>query len=930
MGKSPKQTPWMWGACAALLASVAASVASSPNLLQDTEEMEKWGTFRGASVTPNVLAAPDGSLTADQVNDSLTSNGARIFSASVTSEGGPYVFSCYLKAGNLTQAKLTIADAVGGSVRGYIQTSVSKDWQRYVVRIPNPPVGEQLRVEIYPGKFDRDANGYLYAWGAQLERGSTPTPYTGGDGGGSTEPPADTQPPAVPSGLTGQWVNNQLQLTWKANTESDLAVYRLQRSTDGSNFSLLASPTTASHVDGGLTAGGKYYYRVAAEDKSGNLSAYSSVFAFTVPSAPTDTQAPSVPSGLTGQHSSGAVQLTWNANTESDLALYRLQRSTDGTNFSLLASPTTASYADKSVSGGQKYHYRVAAEDKTGNLSGYSSVFSITIPVTDNPPAPPTGLAAVLNGSAIQITWAASTETDLKGYRLERGVNSTTSFSVLSSPTLPSYSDSAVLAGNNYSYRVCAVDAAGQISTPSSVVTVNIPLPSTGALNVLNFGANPATGGDDTAAVQAAFNAAAQQGKDVYFPTGHYWLTKEVIFRASGRTIYGDGNTKSIVAGNTGVHDLFELEKTQDVTVRDLRFVGSHVNTSDTANTGKAVVNNNTLRTRLLRIHSYGTGYICIDSGGSYTTLEDSICEDYGRIGYLIGPGGTVRRTRFVCQPGWRFTSEMHAVYASAGKSNITIEDSEFLSVGIYAIQLWGSLNGVATENFLIQRNRFVNCPRVMVIAAGDSGPVYRNIRFLGNTIQGTQEKSLHIGKYNGSTSNGTELLIEGNVFEDAGATWGIYLTPWGGAQLSGIRVRNNVFSAPKRSSYHGFVNVSGATDVIIEGNEFSDIGHDGSTEIISSGVQLQSGSNVLVRGNAFVHWPTAGTSRVVNAVKMESNIRNATVEENSFQGNGRSGCYGIHMVGSGSSVHGVIRNNVLKSAKFQPNGVPNSGNTVQ
>lgn len=449
-------------------------------------------------------------------------------------------------------------------------------------------------------------------------------------------------------------------------------------------------------------------------------------------------------------------------------------------------------------------------------------------------------------------------------------------------------------------------------------------------LSILDFGAKPAAGNDDTAAIQAAFDAAASQGKDVYLPTGTYALSRTVVFRAHGRTVYGDGLDRTFVTGNTSSYNLLQLDRTRDVTVRDLRFEGSHLNTSDTANTGKAVECYGTQRSRLLRIYAYGTGYIAFDNGGVDTTLEDSVCEDYGRIGYLINDGGTVRRCRFQNRDGWRFTSEMQGIYASAGRENILIEDCEFINVGIYAIQLWGSQNGVYTENVTIQRNKFVRCPRVLVCAAGDSGPIYRNIKFVGNTIQGTTEKSLHIGKYNGSTSNGTELLIEGNVFEDAGPGYGIFLTPWGGAALQGIRIRNNEFRAPNRSSYNGFVHVAGAKDVIIEGNQFSGIGHDGDAEIESCGVDLKEGTRIIIRTNRFRYWQTAGQKRNAVGVRFNSAVRDAQLDDNDFSGNSQPNCYGIRVLGSGDAKAGQIRKNRFKGAVFAPGEIPASENTTR
>jgi hypothetical protein len=788
-------------------------------MLSNPSELETWGTFRDPIVTPNVEVAPDGTLTADRIQDSLTQNGARIYSAQVPSEGGSYVFSCYLKAGTIKVAKIAIADGSGSSVRGFIEPTLSSQWQRFQVAIRNAPTTGTLRVEIYPGKFDRES-GYVVAWGAQFEKGESATEFTGGS---PTPPPSDPDP------------------------------------------------------------------------------------------------APAVPGGLSASLQSGKVQVSWDANAEADLKGYLLQRSASGGTFSALSSPSQPGYLDGAVSAGTTYAYRVAAVDVNGNTSAYSSSVSVTIPTAATPPGAPSGLTGQWNGSAVQLKWTANTETDVVSYRVERGANSSTSFSALATTTTPAYGDAAVVRGNTYSYRVLAVNAAGLVSQPSAVISVAVPAPTTGALSVVDFGASPAAAGDDTSAIQAAFNAAASQGKDVYFPEGYYLLSQTVVFRANGRTIFGDGLAKSTVAGNTSSFNLLQLDRTQDVTVRDLRLEGSHVNTSDTANTGKAVECYATQRTRLLRLHAFGTGYIAFDNGGTFTTLEDSICEDYGRIGYLVNTGGIIRGCKFVCAPGWRFTSEMHGIYASAGKKQITIEDCEFVNAGIYAIQLWGSQTGVWTEDIVIQRNRFVGCPRVLVVAAGASGPSYRRVRFVGNTIQQTGEKSLQIGKFNGSTADGSELLIEGNVFEDAGPAYGIWLTPWAGsAPLTGVRIRGNEFRAPNRSSYNGMVNVSGASDVVIEENGFADIGHDGAKEIASDGIQITAGQDLRVRDNRFRFHPLAGQAREAAGIRVKAGAVRAVIEENRFTGNGGRNCLPVS-VPPGSSEQIKLHGNQNEKASTAP-----------
>jgi subtilisin family serine protease len=82
----------------------------------------------------------------------------------------------------------------------------------------------------------------------------------------------DTIPPAQVTSVTVTTVSSsQLDVSWTANTESDLDHYNVYRSTvTGSPYSLVASPTTNSYSDTGLTALTTYYYIVSAVDNAGN------------------------------------------------------------------------------------------------------------------------------------------------------------------------------------------------------------------------------------------------------------------------------------------------------------------------------------------------------------------------------------------------------------------------------------------------------------------------------------------------------------------------------------------------------------------------------------------------------------------------------------------------------------------------------------
>ena len=79
-----------------------------------------------------------------------------------------------------------------------------------------------------------------------------------------------------PVGLVGQTGPTTMQLSWTANSESDIAGYKVYFDTDGSAYpyanSVSTGSTSASYTLTGLTTGTIYYVAVAAIDSDGNES----------------------------------------------------------------------------------------------------------------------------------------------------------------------------------------------------------------------------------------------------------------------------------------------------------------------------------------------------------------------------------------------------------------------------------------------------------------------------------------------------------------------------------------------------------------------------------------------------------------------------------------------------------------------------------
>ena len=90
-------------------------------------------------------------------------------------------------------------------------------------------------------------------------------------------PAADTQAPTAPSSLTATGGRRKISLAWGASTDNvGVTGYQVWRATSAAGpFTLIATTTSLSYVNGSLTAGATRYYQVMATDAAGNVSAAS-------------------------------------------------------------------------------------------------------------------------------------------------------------------------------------------------------------------------------------------------------------------------------------------------------------------------------------------------------------------------------------------------------------------------------------------------------------------------------------------------------------------------------------------------------------------------------------------------------------------------------------------------------------------------------
>jgi fibronectin type 3 domain-containing protein len=167
--------------------------------------------------------------------------------------------------------------------------------------------------------------------------------------------------------------------------------------------------------------------------------------------------APAAPAGLAATGGNAQVNLTWNA--ASGATGYYVKRSTTSGAEAQIATPSTNSYSDTTVTNGTKYFYVVSAYNTYG-ASGNSSEVSATPALPA--PAAPTGLTATAGNAQVMLAWTASA--GATGYNVKRSTTSGSGYQTVSSPTTTSFTNGGLTNGTTYYYVVTAVNSSGESS----------------------------------------------------------------------------------------------------------------------------------------------------------------------------------------------------------------------------------------------------------------------------------------------------------------------------------------------------------------------------------------------------------------------------------------------------------------------------------
>jgi predicted phage tail protein len=345
----------------------------SPPAVKVERSAAMTGPFTQVGVSsPGLLAYNDSGLSA---------NTAYYYRIRTTNASGDSAYSGVSGGSTLPAPPAAPNSFAAAAVSG---RSVQLTWQD---NSSNETGFEVLRLAPQAGGYEliattgSNAVGYLDSVGVA---GNTAYSYrvrAVNAGGGSayasasvTTPP---DPPAPPTGLVGLALSHtQVRLTWSDASDNETG-FRIQRRTGAAAFETVTTtgPNVLEYVNGGLTEGVAYTYRVVAVNSQGDSTPSSEVTVITRPQSP---------GNLVATVGNRRIDLTWTDRSARETG-FRIERHSGDGGFAAMATVAASvrTYADTGLAPEHTYTYRVIAISAEGDSEPSNS--AVATPRNETP-----------------------------------------------------------------------------------------------------------------------------------------------------------------------------------------------------------------------------------------------------------------------------------------------------------------------------------------------------------------------------------------------------------------------------------------------------------------------------------------------------------------------------------------------------------------
>ena len=271
--------------------------------------------------------------------------------------------------------------------------------------------------------------------------------------------------PCSPSITKASTSKNSVTISW--NKVDNIEAYRVDRRPAGSNTKYKTIETlnssATSFTDKNLTAGAHYYYRVYAKNSAGWSEKQDGYSVYMIPEATTIKS-------VTAENTS---KLTVKWSKVSGASSYLVTRRKSGTEgYNEVKTVTDTSFTDTGLDAGTGYWYKVYAVNPGGKSEASENSYGMT------KCAAPKITASGANGLTIKWNTVVG-KVSAYQYALYRKGPSDSSFNKITTLTSTQYTDTGLLNGNKYSYKIVVLEkdsgTQATYSDESSATTISVP-----------------------------------------------------------------------------------------------------------------------------------------------------------------------------------------------------------------------------------------------------------------------------------------------------------------------------------------------------------------------------------------------------------------------------------------------------------------------